>query len=119
MRVAPFGDVTVLKPFRGPVSLAASGVPGQAGHLVFPVVTSARRDAARITRWHVAGDVPRPLSRSLAPGIRVTRCPEHRHDQHREADDSDNHRQDDPRRGAKKLLLRCPDSWQWDKLLTS
>jgi hypothetical protein len=79
----------------------------------FPVVTSARRDAARITRRHGAGDVLRPLSRSLAPGIGVTRCPEHRHDQHPEAYESDNHRQDDPRRGAKKLLLRCLDGWRW------
>jgi hypothetical protein len=78
----PFGDVTVLKPLRGRVPLPASGVPGRAGHLVFPTVTSARRNALRITRWHGTGDVPRPPPRSLAPDIRVTRCPEHRHDQH-------------------------------------
>src|SRR6266516_2647268 len=119
MRVPPFGDVTVLKPLRGPVPLPASGVPGRAGHLVFPIITSARRNALRITRWHGAGDVPRPPPRSLAPDIRVTRCPEHRHDQHPEAYDRDNRRQDDPRRGAKKLLLRCPDNWRWDTLRTS
>src|SRR6266487_6286260 len=113
MRVPPFGDVTVLKPLRGPVPLPASGVPGRAGHLVFPIITSARRNALRITRWHGAGDVPRPPPRSLAPDIRVTRCPEHRHDQHPEAYDRDNRRQDDPRRGAKKLLLRCADFWRW------
>jgi hypothetical protein len=87
--------------------------PRPAGDVAFPVVTSVRRDAARITRWHGAGDVLRPLSRSLAPGLGVTRCPEHRHDQHPEAYESDNHRQDDPRRGAKKLLLRCLDGWRW------
>jgi hypothetical protein len=114
MRVAPLGNAPVLQPFRGPVPLPASDVPGRADDVAaFPVITSARREAARITRLHGAGDVLRPLWCSLAPGIGVTRCPEHRHDQHREADDSDNHRQDDPRRGAKKLLLRCPDGWWW------
>ena len=53
----PFGDVTVLKPLRGRVPLPASGVPGRAGYLVFPIVTSARRNALRITRWHGTGDV--------------------------------------------------------------
>src|SRR5689334_8108597 len=113
MRVAPFGDVPVLKPLRGPVPLPASGVPGRAGRLVFPVITPAWRDAARSTRWRGAGNLPRALSGSVAPGLRVTRGPEHRRDQHPEAYDRDNHHQDDPRRGAKKLLLRGPDSWRW------
>jgi hypothetical protein len=113
MRVAPFGDVTVLKPLRWPVPLPASGVPGRASHLVFPIVTSARRNALRITRWHGAGDVPRPPPRSLAPDIRVTAAQNIGTINTPRPTTATTRRQDDPRRGAKKLLLRCPDSWRW------
>ena len=51
-------------------------------------------DAARIIRLHGIVDLPRPLSCCRAPGIGVTGCPERRNEQHREAYDRDNHRQD-------------------------
>src|SRR6266576_293388 len=101
MWVAPFGDVTVLKPLRGPVPLPASSVPRRAGHLAFPVVTSARHEnTTRITRLYCTGDPPPLLSRSWAPGIGVVSCPDHRTNQYRKAYDRHNHGQDDPRRGS-------------------
>ena len=119
MRVAPVGNVPVLKPFRGPVPLPASAVPGRAGDVAFPVVTSARRDAARITRLHGTVELPRPLSRCRAPGIGATGCPEHRNDQHREADDRDNHVTMIPVVVPTSSSCETPTSGAGDTLLTS
>jgi len=85
--------------------------PAKRRQVLLPVVTSPRRDAALITRWHDTIDLPWPPRQFEAPDIRRAGCPEGRRDQRRQAGDRGNHRQDDPRRSSKQPRGRhpCPE----------